>query len=273
VELYEPDLHGHHAYVYGGHDPGGCALNFGALCRWVLGRPDEARSTCGQSIELGERVGHRPSLMISLLWSSITHLLCCDYERAGEEARTGEEIAKECGLAWDRACLLVGSVSEALQRPGEPVEPRLIEACLLPSVAGSEFILPYHQATIAWLVGKAGDGARALGLLDAAMPSIERYGAHWTLAEHHRVRGELLRLLGSDEASVEACFVRSLEVAARQGARSWELRTRTSLARLRISQGRTEEARPGLAAALETFDGATDTRDLREARALLAALA
>jgi predicted ATPase len=58
-------------------------------------------------------------------------------------------------------------------------------------------------------------------------------------------------------------------VARAEGARAFELRAATSLARLWSEQGRGGEARRLLAEALAPFEGAPLTPDLTEARALL----
>ncbi len=68
-------------------------------------------------------------------------------------------------------------------------------------------------------------------------------------------------------------FQTSLAVARRQQAKSWELRATISLARLLAAQGRPREARAQLAEVYNWFTEGFDTRDLREARALLAELA
>ena len=62
---------------------------------------------------------------------------------------------------------------------------------------------------------------------------------------------------------------RALEVARRQGARSWELRAAVSLARLWQAQGRSGNALPMLAEIYGWFTEGFDTPDLVEAKALL----
>jgi predicted ATPase len=60
--------------------------------------------------------------------------------------------------------------------------------------------------------------------------------------------------------------------ARRQQAKSWELRTSTSLARLWQSQGRRQEAYELLAPVYGWFTEGFDTKDLLEAKSLLAEL-
>jgi hypothetical protein len=74
------------------------------------------------------------------------------------------------------------------------------------------------------------------------------------------------------QAEAEACFLKAIEIAQRQQAKSWELRAAMSLARLWQRHGKTAEARQQLAELYGWFTEGFDTKDLQEAKALLAAL-
>jgi predicted ATPase len=92
----------------------------------------------------------------------------------------------------------------------------------------------------------------------------------WVEAELCRLRGELMLVLEeSDQREAEACFHRGLAVAREQGARMWELRASTSLARLWRDQGRQEDAHALLAPIYGCFSAGSNTPDLQEAKALL----
>jgi predicted ATPase len=67
--------------------------------------------------------------------------------------------------------------------------------------------------------------------------------------------------------------VRQLRVAQRQPAKLFEPRAAMSMARLRRDQGKPEEARDLLAPVYGWFTEGFDTLDLKEAKALLGALA
>jgi predicted ATPase len=72
-----------------------------------------------------------------------------------------------------------------------------------------------------------------------------------------------------DAAKAEAYFERALVVAREQQAKSWELRTAMSMARLWRDQGKRDEARDLLAPVYGWFTEGFDTLDLKEAKALL----
>jgi hypothetical protein len=70
-------------------------------------------------------------------------------------------------------------------------------------------------------------------------------------------------------ASPKIIYLRSLDIARRQAALSWELRTATSLARLWREQHRTREARELLADVHGRFTEEFQTADYARAGALL----
>jgi predicted ATPase len=74
------------------------------------------------------------------------------------------------------------------------------------------------------------------------------------------------------EAEAEACFLKAIEIARRQQAKSLELRAAISLARLWQQQGKKAEARQLLAEIYGWFTEGFDTKALQEARALLTEL-
>ena len=88
-----------------------------------------------------------------------------------------------------------------------------------------------------------------------------------------RGRGNRLLSPQPDAAKAEGYFQRALAVARQQQAKSWELRAAMSLARLWRDQGKVQQARELLAPVYGWFTEGFDTRDLKEAKALLDELA
>ncbi|HEV8711537.1 MAG TPA: hypothetical protein VGX03_01760 [Candidatus Binatia bacterium] len=75
------------------------------------------------------------------------------------------------------------------------------------------------------------------------------------------------------EREAEECFLKAIEIARRQQAKSFELRAVTSLARLWQCQGKHPAARNTLSEIYGWFTEGFDTADLKEAKALLDELA
>ena len=93
-------------------------------------------------------------------------------------------------------------------------------------------------------------------------------------AEINRVAGEIaLKSPEADVAKAKTYFQRALTVARKQQAKSWELRAAMSLARLWRDQGKVQQSRELLAPVYGWFTEGFDTRDLKEAKALLDELA
>src|SRR5262249_23099842 len=110
----------------------------------------------------------------------------------------------------------------------------------------------------------------ARSLLDEALDLTNQTGHKMYEAELHRVRGELQRQQPiTDVRAAETSFLNSLEVARAQEAKGFELRAAISLARLWQSRGDHREACELLAPIYNWFTEGFDTRDLREAKALL----
>ena len=116
-------------------------------------------------------------------------------------------------------------------------------------------------------LGQIGDAWRPL---EEAMAVTEATGESWYEAELYRMAAEVALLEPKpDVAKAEAYFNRSLDVARKQQAKSWELRAAMSMARLWRDQGKRDEARDLLAPVYGWFTEGFDTLDLKEAKALL----
>jgi len=75
-----------------------------------------------------------------------------------------------------------------------------------------------------------------------------------------------------DPREAEICFMESLELSRRQGARAWELRTARDLAKLLAERGDSENGRTLLQPVYAGFSEGFETADLRAAEELLASL-
>ena len=105
------------------------------------------------------------------------------------------------------------------------------------------------------------------------MTTVETIKKRWLEAEVYRTGGEIaLKSPEQDSAKAETYFEHALSIARQQQAKSWELRAAMSLARLWRDQGKLQQARELLAPVYGWFTEGFDTRDLKEAKALLDSL-
>jgi len=88
------------------------------------------------------------------------------------------------------------------------------------------------------------------------------------LAEVLRLKGWMLMQQGKPEEA-EAQLRASIEWARQQQAKSWELRSSTTLAELLVRRGQRDAARELLAPIYDWFTEGFDTHDLKQAKALL----
>ena len=142
-----------------------------------------------------------------------------------------------------------------------------------PGTASNANFVLFH-AEWARALGRAGEVAKGLLTIEEALAPCELNEEGWYVAELMRVKGELSLQDAGDRsaATADKYFTRAIEVARRQGALMWELRSAMSLARLRVRQGRQNEARQILAPVYDRFTEGFETTDLRAARTMLESL-
>ncbi len=126
---------------------------------------------------------------------------------------------------------------------------------------------PYYLALVAECHVSAGRLAEARATLDQALAIVAKTDEHWSEAELLRLMGEIEAR--NDTAAAEARFQQALTIAGRQDAKSWELRSATSLAQLWHGQGKSDDARSLLQPIYDWFTEGFDTPDLQHANALL----
>ena len=135
---------------------------------------------------------------------------------------------------------------------------------------GARLWLPIFLALKAQAQAKGGSSEAALQTIEGAIAISNETSERWAIAEVLRLKAGLLVATGrarSDE--IEALLIDSLEVARRQKAYSWELRTACDLARLWREHGRCEKAMKLLQASYDQFTEGFETPDLKHAKVLL----
>jgi predicted ATPase len=168
---------------------------------------------------------------------------------------------------------------------------------------GAKLGAPYFLARLSEAYEKSGEAGEGLSVLADALATVDNTGERFYEAEQYRLKGELMLAestvqgLGVSvkesaqftanssalrtrsphrqtqitpaEAEAEACFLKAIEIARKQHAKSVELRAATSLARVWQTQGKQGKARQMLADVYGWFSEGFDTADLKDAKALL----
>jgi predicted ATPase len=138
---------------------------------------------------------------------------------------------------------------------------------------GARLWMPMFLSLQAEGHAKAGRDEVALQEIERALAICEDTGERWAKAEVLRTKASILQSTRrAKNDKIEAILLESLEIARRQQARCWELRTSCDLARLWQGQGRNREALKLLGSAYDQFEEGFDVTDLKNARALVRCL-
>jgi predicted ATPase len=275
LSLYGPQQAQDLALRYGNIDLGVVGLAYTGLTLWILGYPDQALTRGKESLALAQDLAHPYTLARGFYWNTVLHQFRREWQVVHELTGMILPVAAELGAAIMSA---LGSVMRgwALTMQGQSTEGMMqMRQGLEAYRANAEFQRPHLLSMLAVVYGMVGHPEEALPLLTEALALVEKTGERYYEAELYRLKGELLQQADTDrkQEEAEACFQQALAIARRQEAKSWELRTAMSLARLWQAQGKRQEAHDLLAPVYGWFTEGFDTADLNEAKSLLEALA
>jgi predicted ATPase len=211
------------------------------------------------------------TLMFALVYASVTHICCGVYEVANAQLDEIVALADEKGaLFWN----VLGSLEQgwlfALTGRASDAVHMIISGITAFRSTGSTAWMPLHLSYLARAYAELGQLDDAWRRIGEAMTAMETTKEKWCEAEVYRTAGEIaLKSPEPDAAKAETYFERALTVARCQQAKSWELRAAMSMARLWRDQGKRQQAHDLLAPVYGWFTEGFDTRDLKEAKALL----
>jgi TOMM system kinase/cyclase fusion protein len=274
IALYEPQQHHAHTVLFG--------WNLGVFGRawaphvlWALGYPDQALAMSREALTLAQELSHPFTLAIALAYAAILHQFRGEPHAVHMQAEAVIALCTEQQFAYYLAWgMTMQGWAQVVQGQDEEGLAQIRRGLAALRATGAALRLPYYLALLAEACGQTGHAAEGLTLLAEALAQAHKTEESWTEAELHRLKGELLLSLSTDnQAEVEGCLHQALAVARRQQAKSLELRAAVSLSRLWQQQGKRAEARELLASIYGWFTEGFDTADLQEARVLLEALA
>jgi predicted ATPase len=274
IALYDPVAHRPLALRFG-HDRGAAALSHRSLAMWMLGYPEAALADANAAIRHARDIEQAASLFFALNSAIVTHFLRREYDTAKALADDLGHLAAEKNAAfWQlTSAIYQGWVCAVSGRPLEAVQ--LITSGMAQyRAAGGSLLTPASLSQLAAVYIDLGHTDEGLRCIEEAKEVIERTKETWFESDFHRIAGEVtLKSSPRDAPKAEMYFKRALAVARQQQAKSWELRAAMSLARLWRDQGEVQQARELLAPIYGWFTEGFDTRDLKEAKALLDELA
>jgi DNA-binding winged helix-turn-helix (wHTH) protein/predicted ATPase len=265
----------------------------GAWTLWMLGYPDRAAARAQEALTLARSLDHPFGLSYACHLAGALH----QWRREHEAVQQLEDEA----LAYDTEhgfglLLTVGVIQRgwllAERGQGEEGLAQMLEGLAMHREIGAEVLVPAFLALVAEVHQKLGRPAEGLSAVTEALTVVRQSGQHYWEAELHRLIGVLTlqveasrgdeRSRGGKRAArrstgaappptgdAESHFLRAIEIARRQRARSLELRAATSLCRLWADRGKVREAHALLSEVYGWFTEGFDTADLSQARSML----
>jgi class 3 adenylate cyclase/predicted ATPase len=274
VTLYQPRVHRPLATRFG-HDPGVAGLINRAFALWSLGYPKAALADADDAVKNARAIGQAATLMYALSNATWSHIYCGNYETAMSLVQELLPLAQEKRAAYWKAfglinqgCLwtLTRSVSNGVST--------LSAGIAAWRSTGANIWTPFFVSQLARAYAQLGNFQEAFRYIKEAIQAVETTKEGWCEADISRIAGEITLISPEREVvKAEVHFKRALTIARQQQAKSWELRASMSLARLWRDQGKVQQARELLAPIYGWFTEGFDTRDLKEAKALLQKLA
>ncbi len=253
------------------HDPKMYALGYLAVILWIQGYPDKARQWSAAAIAYTAELNHANMTAFARIYGGAgLYELLGDTSTVRSHTDAIIDLAEQHSLHYFRLSGVIlrgwlmaldGNVTEGTALMRRSIDERF--------ALGVGWYQTRYLCMLAEMCLQQGDGRAGLELIARAKGHIDSHSEPMWQAEVQRIEGELLCLQGAAPSEIETCFRSSLTTARRQGAKSFELRTATSLARFWRQQGRNDAARDALAPVLGWFTEGFDTVDVQQARILL----
>lgn len=236
---------------------------------WLQGYADQAIGTARQALDDAISRGHPVTVCIAIMGTLTMFYWLGDLARERAYIDHFAAIANEHSLEPYIAASLGmrGQLSVECGEAAAGIALLRRSLDVLHSHRYEALTTDFNLALVQGLT-ETGRTREALAIIDDALAGIECRGNRLLLPEVLRIKGNCLALLEEPQLA-EQCYAHSLEVARRQTALSWELRTTTSLAKLRLGGDRRTEALRDLAAVYDRCTEGFWTPDLTTATQLL----
>ena len=274
IELYDPHRHRAHVSLYG-NDPAVVGHSYAAWALWYLGFTDRSLWHLDRMFAVARDVATPFTMASALAYATALHYFRREPRETRERAEQAIAISSEHGFPFWMG-MVTGLRGWALGEQGEGAEAivQLRQGMAISQAVRSELGRPHFLTMLAQALARVGQWSDVEAVLEEARATVAHRDdrTHDSVDVYHMM-GELLLARGGEPAAAAGHFERTIDIARRQGAKSWELRATLSLASLLQRQDRRAEAHRRLAAIYGWFTEGFDTPDMRAARAKLEELA
>jgi tetratricopeptide (TPR) repeat protein len=248
------------------------ALSDRSSALWNLGYPDAALADAQRAVKDARDLGRLVAYAAAITSRVFTY--CGNYAAANKQLDEAITWADENGAVfWKTFAMNLQGEAFAIAGKSPDAVQLLTSGIAAWHSMGSRAAVSIFLVHLAIAYANLGQFNDAWRCVTEAMAVIKTNKEKYWEAEINRVAGEIaLKSPEADAAKAKTYFQRALTVARQQQAKSWELRASMSLARLWRDQGKVSEARELLPPVYGWFTEGFDTRDLKDAKALLAVL-
>ena len=257
-----------------GQDAGVSILVLMAWVFWILGEVDEAVSRMAAALERADAVNHAHTHAYAWYYASVLHALRGEPAIAQGYAERCLAISEQHGFHhWLGLSRAIRDICPAIL---DASAGRLDEAKTSLEEyqrAGYQLGLTAQFVLLCPALLLRNQPEAALELIDRGLSIVSHNSERFFEAELYRLKARALLMRGAADIEAEFLLDQALRTARSQQARSLELRAATDLARLWMNQDKRTEARNVLSSIYRCFSEGFDTRDLKEAKAVLDALA
>jgi DNA-binding SARP family transcriptional activator len=254
-----------------GDNAGVSCHDWAGLALWFLGRPDSALARAQRALELARDPSRAYSLATARAQMAVVHQCRREPEATYEWAEATIASAARLGYVYREA---MGRVLRgwALAMLGDaPQAVAEITAGLAASRGtGARMDDPYYLALLAEAHLRAQEPEAGIAAVEAALELARRERSLFYEPELHRIDAALNAAAGREDVAAAALRL-GMARAREQGSASLELRIATDMARLPGAPATVADARAAVAAVYARFQEGLETRDLRDAAAVLGA--
>jgi tetratricopeptide (TPR) repeat protein len=248
---------------------------------WGAGRINRAIEVIDTALDLAHKNPDPRTVAFAHLMAGVLYHLLREPEEDRRHTEIGIAICDEHQIIQERAWLTTnhGWAIAALGQVDEGIDEMLASLAMrrrLNAILDS----PYALIQLADGYIMRGDFEKARATLLESMQIGNDNADLWAMCEVYRLLGDVALLEPARESeevevrlnAAEGFYMKAIELAREQGARSFEMRAATSLGRILSDADRAEEALAILEPVRRTFDGERATVDSREADEMIAKL-
>lgn len=243
LEQYDRDRHHRFSYVYAGHDPGACAYCVRALALGLAGRARSVKPALDAGHLLASSLQHPLTLAFLDSVACFALHIVRDPNGCREFAERLVQVSTKYDFPVTRA---VGSfmLGAALTLEGDVASGLRQMEPSYEATFGYGFLGMLPGVIMADALADAGRNPESLALVTRLLEGSRTPEAGVFVPELWRIRGELaLKHSADDVGNAERYFRTAARIAGEQGAKVYELKARTNLARLFGERNRREEAK------------------------------